>query len=55
MTDGSFNVKNYCICNSYLADDFRGHAYVPYFAKLEFDTYPNSSSKVILIPKIKIN
>ena len=39
MTDGSFNVVNYCICNSYLADDFKGHVYVPYFAELGFDEY----------------
>ena len=55
MTDGSFNVVNYCICNSYLADDFKGHAYVPYFAELEFDEeHHGFKNKVILVPKITI-
>ena len=39
---------------SYLADDFRGHAYVPYFAELEFDEYRCFKNKVILVPKITI-
>ena len=52
MTDGSFNVINYFICNSYLADDFKGHAYVPYFAELEFDEeHHGFKNKVILVPK----
>ena len=54
MTDGSFNIKNYCICNSYLADDFKGHVYVPYFAELGFDEYFDFKNKIILIPKITI-
>lgn len=54
MTDGSINMKNYCICNAYLEDDFKGHVYVPYFAKLEFDEAFNFKNKLILIPKITI-